>query len=230
MPSSISATPPGRESPYDPPHIICFEHCEKKVFSSLCLPRQCPTCSTDLLDCDLKIPPFVVPSPFKRAQDHPCSIVVKPTKGDFLNDYINKSNLHIALTNSAGFVVEFDQEGVHRDRTLEWNQCLVINLQEADPMGADIVQDPDWGEYWDLCLDTVLSSTSWTRDNYNEADNNCFAFVLDFLTTLKQNPFSGWAQSRVDFCQRFVLPKTVMAGKYIMLYRKLRDNNGIIVQ
>lgn len=229
MPSSSSVTPPGRSSP-SMPHIICFEHCDKKVFSSSVLPSHCPTCHTDLFDCDLKIPPFVVPSPFKRAQDYPCSIVVKPTKGDFLTDYMNKSNLHIALTNSSGFVMEYDQKGIHRDRTLDWNQCLVINLHEADPVGADIVQDPDWGEYWDLCLDTVLASPFWITENYNEDDHNCFAFILAFLRTLKQNPFSSWASSRVDFCQRFVLPKTVMAGKYIMLYRKLRDHHGIIVQ
>ena len=29
----------------------------------------------------------------------------------------------------------------------------------------------------------------------------------------------GWAVSKVDFCQKLILPKTVMAAKYIMLYR-----------
>ena len=49
-----------------------------------------------------------------RAQDHPCSIVIKPTKGDFLHDYQNRNNLHIGLTNSKGFVVEYDSQGLHR--------------------------------------------------------------------------------------------------------------------
>ena len=49
-----------------------------------------------------------------RAQDHPCSIVIKPTKGDFLNDYQNKHNLHIGITNSKGFVIEYDSQGIHR--------------------------------------------------------------------------------------------------------------------
>ena len=35
---------------------------------------------------------------------------------------------------------------------------------------------------------------------------------------------------QVSFCEQLVLPKTVLAGKYIMLYRKLRENGGVIVQ
>ena len=34
--------------------------------------------------------------------------------GSFLTDYTNKSNLHIAVTDSRGEVVEFDQHGLHR--------------------------------------------------------------------------------------------------------------------
>ena len=41
--------------------------------------------------------------------------------------------------------------------------------------------------------------------------------------------FSDWASSKVHFCQKLILPKTVLAGKYIMLYRKLAQNNGLIV-
>jgi hypothetical protein len=64
--------------------ILCFEHCGKKVFSLWELPEACPGCSTHLLDCDLKIPPFAVPSPFKKALEFPCAIVIKPTKGKSL--------------------------------------------------------------------------------------------------------------------------------------------------
>ena len=97
--------------------ILCFEHCDKKVFC-IQLPDSCPVCQTIMTQCDLKIPPFKLPSPFSRAQDHPCSIVIKPTNGDFLHDYRNHGNLHIAITNSKGFVIEYDMEGIHRDRTL----------------------------------------------------------------------------------------------------------------
>jgi len=225
--SSLCSSPSGLDSLL--PHILCFEHCGRKVFSVSSLPEQCPSCSTDLLDCDLKIPPFAVPSPFKRAIDFPCSIVIKPTKGTFLTDYTNKSHLHIAITDSRGDVVEFDQGGVHKDRSLEWAQCLVVGLAEAEPRVADMVGDPDWGEYWDLCLARTLER-DWSREMYSEEENNCFSFVLTFLTELNQHPFTGWASSKVSFCQKLILPKTVLAGKYIMLYRKLQQHQGLIVQ
>ena len=45
-----------------------------------------------------------------RASDHPCSVVIKPTKGDFLVDYQNRNNLHIGVTNSKGLVIEYDSK------------------------------------------------------------------------------------------------------------------------
>lgn len=210
--------------------ILCVEHCGKRVFSLAALPACCPICEVSLLDCQLKIPPFAVPSPFKKAVDFPCSIVIKPTKGNFLDDYTNKSNLHIAVTDSQGNVAEFDREGLRRDGTYQWDNCLVLDLPGADPSVMDMVQDPDWGEYWDLCLNQTAEKQSFTKEMYSEEDNNCLNFVLDFLISLNQTPFTGWAQCKVEFCQRLILPKTVMAGKYIMLYRKVIENDGVIVQ
>ena len=50
--------------------------------------------------------------------------------GSFLADYYNKSNLHIAVTDSEGEVLEYDSRGVTRG-SLSWGQCLVIALQEV---------------------------------------------------------------------------------------------------
>ena len=110
--------------------------------------------------------------------------------GSFLEDYNNKSNLHIAVTDSQGEVVEFDQSGLRRDRSEHWQQCLVVNLAETDPTVADMVRDPDWGEYWDLCLEQTLS-LDWSKASYHSEDNNCFTFVLTFLRMLNQHPFTG---------------------------------------
>ena len=207
--------------------ILCFEHCDCKIFA-LDLPESCPVFSTHLIDCDFRMPPFKLPSPFSRAQDYPCSVIIKPTKGSFLNDYQNGNNLHIAITNSKGFVVEYDQGGVHREKTLDWNRCLVINLLSSEHADPDIVLDPDWGEYWDWCVESTINSRAWTKDGYNEDEHNCFTFVLSFLRSLKQNPFSAWAENKVDFCQHYILPKTRLASKYICLYRKLKESEGIL--
>ena len=109
-------------------NILCFEHCEKKVFC-VKLPDTCPVCQIAITQCNFKLPPFKLPTPFSRAQDHPCSIVIKPTNGDFLKDYRNHGNLHIAVTNSKGFVIEYDMEGIHRDRTLGKSYTFSITVR-----------------------------------------------------------------------------------------------------
>ena len=43
-----------------------------------------------------------------------CDGNLEKLPGTFLTDYTNKSNLHIAVTDSRGEVVEFDQHGLHR--------------------------------------------------------------------------------------------------------------------
>lgn len=65
------------------PGILCFQHCDKKVFCFE-LPHECPICQTDLSEAQFKLLPIRIPYPFVRAVQHPCSILIKPTAGDFL--------------------------------------------------------------------------------------------------------------------------------------------------
>ncbi|GFR00883.1 MKRN2 opposite strand protein [Trichonephila clavata] len=68
-----------------------------------------------MLNCQIPsliIPPFRIPYPFRDAAKEPNSIVIKPTYGDFLNNYRNSSDLHIGVTDSTGFIYEYDVNGV----------------------------------------------------------------------------------------------------------------------
>ena len=48
--------------------IICFEHCEHKIFSLNELPSSCPECGDDLTQYSFpNLPPFKLPSPITRA-------------------------------------------------------------------------------------------------------------------------------------------------------------------
>jgi Domain of unknown function (DUF4796) len=83
------------------PGLLCFKHCQSDIFALL-IPNRCPECDTDLSKCS-SITPFRynynlcttfhdelidffvrIPFPFRRASQYPCSVVLKPTKGDFL--------------------------------------------------------------------------------------------------------------------------------------------------
>ncbi|KAM7353994.1 uncharacterized protein ACRADG_005861 isoform 2-T4 [Cochliomyia hominivorax] len=160
--------------------------------------------------------PFRLPYPFVRANQYPCAIVLRPTTGDFLNDYNNTTDLHIAVTTSTGCVVEFDRHGLRRHRTdnmSEWWQCLLVGD----------VPEP-WYDYWDQVLFEICQQPDkWTVSHYHEDKHNCYTFVLTFLQALTYDKLSEAATSKTRFCEKYIVPRTTTAGKYISLYRKLRD-------
>ncbi|CAD6999709.1 unnamed protein product [Ceratitis capitata] len=168
--------------------------------------------------------PFRLPYPFIRASQYPCAIVLRPTTGDFLNDYNNSTDLHIAVTTSTGCVVEFDRHGLRRHRadntrmSSEWWQCLLVGD----------VPEP-WYDYWDDILRQICNQPDrWTVSHYQEDSHNCYTFVLAFLQALAYDKLSAAAGSKTSFCEKYIVPRTTTAGKYISLYRKLRDT-GIYV-
>lgn len=193
------------------PGIICFQHCGSKVFG-FSLPKICPVCDEDLEKANFTILPFRVPYPFIRASQYPCAIVIKPTTGDFLNDYYNSMDLHIGVTTSTGTIVEFDKNGLRKHRSNNWNQCLLL----------DQVSSP-WREHWDTTLWQVCKQKCWSSKTYSEDNHNCYSFVLTFLVTLAYGNLSEAARNRTLFCEKFIIPRTSAAGKYISLYRKLKE-------
>ncbi|KAL1124135.1 hypothetical protein AAG570_001905 [Ranatra chinensis] len=177
------------------------------------MPEYCPVCRIPT-DDNSNLLPFRVPYPFVRASQHPCSVLIKPTNGDFLHDYNVTQDLHIGVTNSLGKVMEFDRCGLHRDRTNDWNQSLVVYKAEHQ-------QSLD---QWDYILNVIAEQDCWTPTRYNEETFNCYTFALAFVKCLKAGPISQLASSKTNFCEAFVSPRVTNACKYINLYRRLRDS------
>ncbi|XP_067624439.1 uncharacterized protein [Eurosta solidaginis] len=254
------------------PGILCFHHCNVKVFC-FHLPHRCPKCKQILdtgddvggsdgcgkpagakgdvdegeahcaseadsnsrnsttddrfpgggIGASTRLLPFRLPYPFIRASQYPCAIILRPTTGDFLNDYNNSTDLHIAVTTSTGCVVEFDRHGLRRHRAdtvrmSDWWQCLLVGD----------VPEP-WYDYWDDILKQICNqSDRWTIAHYQEDSHNCYTFVLAFLQALDYDKLSAAACSKTTFCEKYIVPRTTQAGKYISLYRKLRDT-GVYV-
>lgn len=70
----------------------------------------------------------------------------------YFSDYYNSKDLHIGVTNSQGYVVEFSEEGIRAvdpvtkkwsecETSLDWDQCLL--LEQFDEL---------WNEIWDGVL------------------------------------------------------------------------------
>lgn len=65
------------------PGIVCFQHCGPKIFCHM-LPNCCPACHLDLSTATFELLPFRLPYPFVKPHQHPCSIILRPTIGDFM--------------------------------------------------------------------------------------------------------------------------------------------------
>ncbi|VEN43862.1 unnamed protein product [Callosobruchus maculatus] len=192
------------------PGILCFQHCGPKIFC-FSLPQTCPICGGNVDVGDFSVLPFRVPYPFVKASQYSCAIVIKPTTGDFLNDYFNSTDLHIGVTTSEGTIVEFDRHGLRKHRSDQWGQCLLLEQVASF-----------WSEHWDSTLERVCHQSSWSAKDYDEDRHNCYSFVLRFLVALDYGSLSVSARSRTEFCEKYVVPRTTSAGKYISLYRKLK--------
>lgn len=153
------------------------------------------------------------------------------------SDYSNATDLHIAVTTSGGDIVEFDRHGLQRHRRDDnpcdwWQSLLVGDLPEP------------WYDYWDEmleqvsvafrfpqnkmqiskpCLCQICAQTErWSIARYEESSHNCYTFVLAFLQALGHAQLSDAARTKTSFCEKYIVPRTTTAGKYISLYRKLR--------
>ncbi|GIX96731.1 MKRN2 opposite strand protein [Caerostris darwini] len=202
------------------PGIICFQHCQKKekVFCFK-FPDVCNFCNAQLSNVELRIPPFRIPYPFRDATKEFNCIVIKPTHGDFLNNYKNSSDLHIGVTDSAGYIYEYDVNGITKSKTQAWYQCLPIKVM--DKMNSPLKI------YWDEILHNVFDQNFWTIERYDSEEHNCYSFVLAFLRSLHLQELDPYLYNKTIFCQQFVSPQARIAAKYISLYRQLKVQNVI---
>lgn len=73
------------------------------------------------------------------------------------------------------------------------------------------------------CLPQICAQTErWSIARYEESSHNCYTFVLAFLQALGHAQLSDAARTKTSFCEKYIVPRTTTAGKYISLYRKLR--------
>ncbi|XP_050425731.1 MKRN2 opposite strand protein isoform X2 [Adelges cooleyi] len=197
------------------PGIVCYKHCGDRNVFCIKLPSFCHVCKQHVSD-SLFIP-IRVCYPFARASQHPCSVVFKPTNGDFLKNYRLMDDLHIGITTSKGVVVSYDCNGVVNDdvNTDAWQQCLVVYR----------VEEASWETQWDNVLMEIARADFWTKARYNEDTHNCLSFVVEFVKRLGMlKTCDRVINTREEFTDTFIAPATVNAQKYIHLYRKIVEN------
>ncbi|CAG2234761.1 unnamed protein product [Mytilus edulis] len=131
--------------------------------NGLKIPVVCPLCGVEVACTPCRIPPYIISTPLVNAKEYPCSVIIKPTVGTFLQNYSNNSDLHVGVTDSGGCTYDFNEEGVNVGSV--WNQCVVIRM---------INEDYNLQSQWDYVLRQIVQSQTWSRSRYNENSHNCF--------------------------------------------------------
>ncbi|XP_073500592.1 MKRN2 opposite strand protein isoform X1 [Phyllobates terribilis] len=194
--------------------LVMFTHCDRDIYSRS-VPEQCPICGrTAVSSWDLQQAPVSIPNPFVNAHKEKCSFVLKPTKGYFLGEYDGCSDLHVGITSSKGIVHHYNESGTHKD-TSGWEQCVGIPLVPPD-QHALIYQ-------WDSYLEDFSYSEKWLPYRYDEKEHNCYTYALKFINSLLH--LEGKKTfTKEEFTEKFVLPRTRRASKYITLCQEVSRN------
>ncbi|XP_043563899.1 MKRN2 opposite strand protein isoform X1 [Chiloscyllium plagiosum] len=190
--------------------VVMFRHCGKDIYC-FNVPEQCPICGQSLLGRRLEDAPVSIPNSFVDGHHEKCSFLIKPTKGSFLRDYDGRSDLHVGISNTSGVVYNYIETGVQRDGC-GWEECVCVPLVQPD-MYSLINQ-------WDIYLEQFSTADLWLPNRYNEYEHNCYSYALTFINRVLAAQ-SKRQLSRTEFTERFVVPQTKRASRYITLHREL---------
>ncbi|XP_034775499.2 MKRN2 opposite strand protein-like [Acipenser ruthenus] len=200
--------------------VIKFRHCGKDIYCFF-VPEYCPVCRESLSSRTRRLEeaPVSIPNPFINGHKVTSSFLVKPTKGTFLREYDGSSDLHVGITCTKGVVYNYNEAGVCRDEH-GWEQSVSIPLVQPD-MYSLINQ-------WDCYLEQFSSTDMWDPQRYEEHEHNCYTYALTFINCLLAT--QGKRQlTKSDFTEKFVLPRTRRASRYITLYQEISHKSFYIV-
>lgn len=209
----------------------CFGSSIKVAFESN-LQRLCLNCFNKSKAIKF-LPPFLSNATID-------DVLIVPSNGSFLMDYNSKTGLHIGILQGGTQIWEYDKQGLQNSKiNSKWSQSIQLNILEIIGLGRSEVND-----IWKLSLQSFLDPASrqkWSKENYDSENYNCFNFVIAFLTRFYEvisksqskdivskqiNELSSSLQDKLSFCQKFVIPRTRSASKYILLHRKISSYLG----
>ncbi|XP_054831758.1 MKRN2 opposite strand protein isoform X2 [Eublepharis macularius] len=101
-----------------------------------------------------------------------------------------------------------------------WEQCINIPLVQPDMY--DLLQQ------WDTYLEQFSAAEVWLPYRYEEHVHNCYTYALTFINCVLSA--QGKQQmNKSDFTEKFVIPRTRKASKYITVYKEVCKNGFYIV-
>ncbi|XP_050184271.1 MKRN2 opposite strand protein [Myiozetetes cayanensis] len=198
--------------------LLRVRHCRALLYCRRA-PARCPACGGALAAGGLSSAPVRLDCPFRPGHGQPRAFLVRPTRGAFLRGYDGSSDLHVGITDSRGVVYHYDQEGVHRAHC-GWEQCICIPL--VQPQSGQLLH------HWDGLLEEFAEGEAWLPHRYDEQEHNCYTFALAFINHVLSRQ-GKQPLSKEEFTERFVLPQSRRASRYLSLQRELAHRDCYIV-
>ncbi|KAK6734007.1 hypothetical protein RB195_017651 [Necator americanus] len=156
---------------------------------------SCPTCGMIFDEPHWNCEPL--PCPFQQQTSLHCAIVVKPTRGSFL-EYKSGEDLHIGISDSRSAVHSFWVNGISSEDT-NWDESVVICQFSND------------GNKFDRSLSSFVGCCSgkFVAQLYDDRTWNCFDFVIEFMR------FTDFQNlTKEEFVSAFAPP--LMRGSHLM--------------
>ncbi|XP_006740301.1 MKRN2 opposite strand protein [Leptonychotes weddellii] len=192
--------------------LIKFSHCKKYIYS-FSVPQSCPLCQQVMGSRKLEEAPVSISNPFTNGHQEKCSFLLRPTQGTFLREYDGRSDLHVGITNTNGVVYNYTTHGVQRDEA-GWEQSVSIPLLQPGMFGLM--------DQWDKYLDDFSATGAWLPQRYEEDRHNCYSYTFTFINCILTT--EGKEQlGKDEFIEKYVVPRTRKASKYITLYRVIEE-------
>lgn len=168
---------------------------------------RCPRCLWAFEFSSWIIEPL--PCPFVAKSDLACAIVIKPSRGAFLQYKIG-DDLHIGISDGLSTVHSYWSDGIRSEST--WDNSAIVCRFTSDKQ-----------RFEQALVSFVHRNTNrFLAVFYDESEWNCFDFVMEFLR------FVGFRHySKTDFVAEFVNNTLRTVVKYAILVRKIEENGFI---
>ncbi|XP_054450964.1 MKRN2 opposite strand protein isoform X2 [Pteronotus mesoamericanus] len=118
-----------------------------------------------------------------------------------------------------GVVYNYTMHGVQRDEA-GWEQSVSIPLLQPGMFGLM--------DQWNKYLEDFSTTGAWLPHRYEEDCHNCYSYTLTFINCILTT--EGKEQlDKNEFTEKFVVPRTRKASKYITLYRVIEEHGFYVI-
>uniref|UniRef100_A0A7N6A4W1 MKRN2 opposite strand, tandem duplicate 2 n=1 Tax=Anabas testudineus TaxID=64144 RepID=A0A7N6A4W1_ANATE len=199
--------------------LLRFRHCSRTIYT-LVYPAgpawlRCPVCG-QVVRLSLTEAPVRIRTPITDGHRAACSFLITSQHGAAGFSELNRSELHVGISNSEGSVFSYTESGI-QCQLVGWEQSIII------PLVAPGNDSLCFRTVWDKHLRKFSHLNTWTADRFQEErefGSCCYGFALSFINHVMRSEGSE-PISRECFTSQYVLPRMEVASRYLSVHQHI---------